>query len=150
MRVCSFAPHEMRCERCARCKRCERQTIEWQWQWQWQWQWILAEDVAVTLLEDGTATNFVRKVQAMWKKIINLGIIYCGLKFMVHSSVGSGMNRKYSFITISGHNTYCVSCWIEQTSGQANEREHKEEMSIAWRITAHAPSPVSKSDANQS
>lgn len=108
-------------ERCTKSKRCERQTIDWQWQWQWQW--ILAEDFAVTLLEDGMATNFVRRVQAMWKKIINLEIIYCGLEFMVHSSFGSGMNRKYSFITISAHNTYCVSCWIEQTSGQATRKK---------------------------
>lgn len=45
------------------------------------------------------AANFAKSEV---EKIINLGIIYCGLGFMVHSSFSSGMNRKYWFITIFG------------------------------------------------
>lgn len=62
----------------------------------------VAEDIAVAAWR--AKPKFARsKVE----KIINLRIIYCGSEFMVHSSFCSGMNRKYWFITILVHNTYC-------------------------------------------
>lgn len=86
----------------------------------------VAEDIAVAAWR--AKPKFARsKVE----KIINLRIIYCGSEFMVHSSFCSGMNRKYWFITILVHNTYC--------NGERNEWQWSKAYTLLFIHTHNTP-----------
>lgn len=61
---------------------------------------------------------------------------------MVHSSFCSGMNRKYSFITILVHNMYRSCEWTNETNGTSRRKEVNDIGCEAAH--AHERSPVSE------